>query len=168
MSDALQALTREIDRASMLDQAVIETVPVKVLTDARDELVRLEAENAEFREYAGSDFGPGMGNESDPALRRGMGLPGRCGHARTVGKRKGLIMADLDEPILPNDYPVYPTYAYVADGQPIASMIEGNVDALKRALGASEIRRCDLAGRGWPKALPTRLEVKETRKGDGQ
>ena len=53
----------------------------------------------------------------------------------------------LDEPILADDYPVYPGYAYVADGKPVASPIEGTVARLKHALNASEIRRCDIVGR---------------------
>lgn len=53
----------------------------------------------------------------------------------------------LDEPILPDDYPVYPGYAYVADGKPISSPIEGTVARLKAAIKATEIRRCDLVGR---------------------
>jgi hypothetical protein len=54
---------------------------------------------------------------------------------------------ELDERILPDDYPVYPGYVYVADGNPISSPIEGTVRGLKRAIGAKEIRRCDLVGR---------------------
>jgi hypothetical protein len=53
----------------------------------------------------------------------------------------------LDEPILPDDYPVYAGYAYVADGKVISSDVEGSVARLKRAVKATEIRRCDLVGR---------------------
>jgi hypothetical protein len=53
----------------------------------------------------------------------------------------------LDEPILPDDYPVYAGYAYVADGKPVSSPVEGTVARLKVVLGAAEIRRCDLVGR---------------------
>ena len=53
----------------------------------------------------------------------------------------------LDEPILPDDYPVYTGYAYVADGKVISADIEGTVARLKAVLNAKEIRRCDLSGR---------------------
>jgi hypothetical protein len=56
-------------------------------------------------------------------------------------------MSKLDEPILADDYPVYAGYAYVADGKPISSDIEGTVARLKVVTGATEIRRCDIFGR---------------------
>lgn len=54
----------------------------------------------------------------------------------------------LSEQVLPDDYPVYAGYAYVADGKPVTAWISGNVAALKRKTGASEIKNCDLYGRG--------------------
>lgn len=53
----------------------------------------------------------------------------------------------LNEPILPDDYPVYAGYAYVVDGTPISSPLEGNVLRLKASLKAKEVRRCDLVER---------------------
>lgn len=54
----------------------------------------------------------------------------------------------LSEEILPDDYPVYGDYLYVADGKIIRSNWHGiNVRAFKRLLPAKEIRRCDIAGR---------------------
>jgi len=53
----------------------------------------------------------------------------------------------LKEPVLDDDYPVYVGYAYVVDGKPILSLIEGTVQRLKHSLKATEIRRCDLVGR---------------------
>lgn len=53
-----------------------------------------------------------------------------------------------EERVLPDDYPVYASYAYVEDGKPISSPIEGTVLRLKKALGAKEIKSCDLVGRG--------------------
>lgn len=53
----------------------------------------------------------------------------------------------LDEPVLADDYPVYAGYAYVADGVPISSPVQGTVKRLKAAVNAKEIRRCDLGGR---------------------
>lgn len=53
----------------------------------------------------------------------------------------------LIEPLLPDDYPVYANYLYVADGKVIRSDIEGDVRRLKRKLSATEIRRCDITGR---------------------
>ncbi|MDF1625625.1 MAG: hypothetical protein P1U84_05010 [Parvibaculaceae bacterium] len=44
-------------------------------------------------------------------------------------------MTDLDEPILSDDYPVYPGYAYVADGRIIACPLGAEVTArMKQAL----------------------------------
>ena len=57
-------------------------------------------------------------------------------------------MSDLNEEILPDDYPVYGDYLYVADGIAIRSDWHGiTVGQLKRALGVKEIRRCDIHGR---------------------
>lgn len=59
---------------------------------------------------------------------------------------------ELDEPVLPDEYPVYAGYLYVADGKVISSnWHEITVRELKRHLGASEIRSCDITGRDlWP------------------
>lgn len=54
---------------------------------------------------------------------------------------------NLDEPILPDDYPVYWDYLYVADERVIRSDIRGTIADLKRDIGAKEIRRCDIIGR---------------------
>lgn len=56
----------------------------------------------------------------------------------------------MNEPVLEDDYPVYPTYWYVVDGEPKRSPIEGEVRDLKRALKATEIRRCAAVARGLP------------------
>lgn len=53
----------------------------------------------------------------------------------------------LDERELPDDYPVYWDYMYVADGKVIRSDIQGTVRDLKRDVGASIITSCDIAGR---------------------
>lgn len=54
----------------------------------------------------------------------------------------------LDEPILPDDYPVYGGYLYVVDGEVISSDWHGaTVGFLKHQIGATEIRRCDIIGR---------------------
>lgn len=53
----------------------------------------------------------------------------------------------LDEPILSDDYPVYPGYLYVADGRVVQSTFIGTVTRLKVVLKATEIRRCDIIGR---------------------
>lgn len=55
---------------------------------------------------------------------------------------------ELEEPILPDDYPIYGDYLYVADGKVVRSDWHGITAAqLKRHLGAAELRRCDIAGR---------------------
>lgn len=56
-------------------------------------------------------------------------------------------MPELNEPVLPDDYPVHWDYLYVADGAVIRSDIQGTVKRLKANLGATEIRRCDIYGR---------------------
>ncbi len=54
----------------------------------------------------------------------------------------------LNEPILPDDYPVYAGYMYVADGQVVVSdWHDTDVRHLKHHLQATEIRRCDIHGR---------------------
>jgi hypothetical protein len=57
--------------------------------------------------------------------------------------------AELNEPILEDDYPVYGDYLYVADGKVIRSDIFGTVRELKHNVKAKEIRRCDMCGRGY-------------------
>lgn len=57
-------------------------------------------------------------------------------------------MKPLDEPILPDDYPVYGNYLYVADGKPVMSdWHDITVREFKHHIGAKEIRRCDIYGR---------------------
>ena len=58
-------------------------------------------------------------------------------------------MTNLNEPILSDDYRVYGDYLYVADGKVVRSDVFGTVRDLKRDLKALEIRRCDMAGRGF-------------------
>jgi hypothetical protein len=59
-------------------------------------------------------------------------------------------MPDLNERELPNDYPVYWDYLYVADGKVVRSDIRGTVAQLKRAVGAQVITSCDIEGRRAP------------------
>ncbi len=51
------------------------------------------------------------------------------------------------ETILPDDYPVYFGYAYVADGEVVTSDGEGTVADLKKWLNAKEVRRCSIIKR---------------------
>lgn len=57
-------------------------------------------------------------------------------------------MSNLDEPILPDDYPIYADYLYVADGKVVRSDWH-NITAqrFRYYLGAAELRRCDIVGR---------------------
>lgn len=56
------------------------------------------------------------------------------------------------ERILPDDYPVYAGYAYVADGKVVISdWHDITVKHFKLALKAKEIRNCDLSARGYLK-----------------
>lgn len=55
---------------------------------------------------------------------------------------------ELNEPVLPDDYPIYADYWYLFDGKPMRSNYhEITVSALKRYSGAKEIRRCDVVAR---------------------
>lgn len=55
----------------------------------------------------------------------------------------------LNEPVLTDDYPIYADYAYVVDGKVTISDFHGiTTREFKMRLGATEVRRCDLAGRG--------------------
>ena len=51
------------------------------------------------------------------------------------------------ENVLPDDYPVYWDYLYVADGKVIRSDIRGTVKELKHDLNAAEIRNCKIVER---------------------
>lgn len=55
------------------------------------------------------------------------------------------------EEVLPDDHPVHWDYAYVVDGCPKLSPLGGGatVRDLKREWKCDEIRRCDLAARGF-------------------
>lgn len=62
---------------------------------------------------------------------------------------------ELNEPILPDDYPIYGGYFYVADGQIYCSdWHDITVRQLKAREGFKEVRRCDFAGRN-PRARAT-------------
>jgi len=53
------------------------------------------------------------------------------------------VEPNSSEIILDDDYPVFPGYAYIADGEVVESPIHGTVETLKRNLGVKEIRRFD-------------------------
>jgi len=55
------------------------------------------------------------------------------------------------ETILPDDYPIYAGYMYIADNTFIRSGVFCTVSVFKKALNAKEIRRCDLFGHYDPK-----------------
>jgi hypothetical protein len=58
------------------------------------------------------------------------------------------VSTDLNEPILPDDYPIYGDYLYVADGKVVRSDWHGITAAqFKRREGITELRRCDIVGR---------------------
>lgn len=57
-------------------------------------------------------------------------------------------MRELNEPILPDDYPIYGDYLYVADGKVYRSDWHGiTAQQLKQREGFRELRRCDMSGR---------------------
>lgn len=54
----------------------------------------------------------------------------------------------LDEPLLPDDYPIFADYLYVADGRVIRSDWHDITAARFKAIeGIKELRRCDITGR---------------------
>lgn len=62
----------------------------------------------------------------------------------------------LDEPILPDDYPVYGDYLYVADGEVYRSdWHDITVRELKAREKFTEVRRCDIYGRKRLQVLPS-------------
>jgi len=57
-------------------------------------------------------------------------------------------MTKLDEHPLPDDYPVFGSYLYVADGKVVRSDLHGSdIRHLKHLLGAKVITNCDIFGR---------------------
>jgi hypothetical protein len=55
---------------------------------------------------------------------------------------------ERNEPVLPEDYPMYAGYLYVADGKVIAADFHGiTVREYKGRTGAKEVRRCDITAR---------------------
>jgi len=58
-------------------------------------------------------------------------------------------MSDFpNENVLPDDYPIYGDYLYVADGQVYRSDYHGvTVADLKRREGFTEVRRCNIFAR---------------------
>lgn len=57
---------------------------------------------------------------------------------------------EFDEPVLEDDYPIYPGYLYVNENGVVMANERTNVDYLKRKSGSSEIRRCDIVSRDIP------------------
>lgn len=58
------------------------------------------------------------------------------------------MQRELNEPELPDDYPIYGSYTYVADGRVIRSDYHGiTAGELKRRLKIEKLCRCDIAGR---------------------
>lgn len=54
----------------------------------------------------------------------------------------------LDEPSLPDDYPIYGGYLYVADGRVYRSdWHDITARELRNREGFKEVRRCDIVGR---------------------
>jgi hypothetical protein len=55
---------------------------------------------------------------------------------------------DLNERVLPDDYPIYGDYLYVVDGKVYKSDYHDvTVRHLKHYLNAKEVRSCDIFGR---------------------
>jgi len=57
--------------------------------------------------------------------------------------------SNYKERILPDDYPIYAGYIYVADGKPIVSdWHDITAREFKARENITELKSCDLAGRG--------------------
>lgn len=58
------------------------------------------------------------------------------------------MSGELNEPVLPDDYPIYGHYLYVADGKVVRSDWHGiTARQFKNREGIQELRRCDITGR---------------------
>ena len=70
-----------------------------------------------------------------------------------MARPRGAANTYPNEDVLPDDYPVFCMYCYVADGHVVRSMIQGTVRQLRADIAdtwgepVKEIRRCDLAAR---------------------
>lgn len=71
-------------------------------------------------------------------------------HYRIAARNKAYDQAGLDEPILPDHYPVYAGQFYVVDGRVLESPATGTVADMKDddEINARQVRRCDVSGRG--------------------
>jgi len=75
------------------------------------------------------------------------------------------MTADLDEPILPDDYPIYGNFNYLADGKLIVSDWHGiTAREFKAREGIKELRRYD--GPGREMALRKEMESHRTNIGE--
>jgi len=70
------------------------------------------------------------------------------------------VIEQPKERVLPDDYPVFPEYLYVVDGEVRRCMVEGTVATLKddlrkrHGLKAEEVKNCDISARGlWEQAV---------------
>lgn len=85
---------------------------------------------------------------------------------RELERLQAIITEPLDEPILPDDHPVYQGYLYVVDGGRIVEFIDGlrqNVGSWKamdipNVRKVTEVRRCDIEGRKL--RLPPKDDIK--------
>ena len=99
-----------------------------------------------FASVEADDFLAALQQVYERAKREGLLIP-----ADTVTIRRVSMypMTELNEPVLPDDYPIYGMYCYVVDGKVVRSdWHDITVADYKRRTGASEIRRCDMVARG--------------------
>lgn len=70
-------------------------------------------------------------------------------HYRFAARSRIYDLAELNEPVLPDHYPVYAGQRYVVDGRVIESPATGTVADMKddEEINAREVRRCDIVGR---------------------
>lgn len=52
-----------------------------------------------------------------------------------------------EEDLIEGDYPIHAGYVYLVDGTPRMSNVSCTAAQFKKALGAKEIRKCDIVGR---------------------
>lgn len=55
----------------------------------------------------------------------------------------------LREHELEDDYPIYPSYYYVCDGEVYCSEVQCTAERLKSLMGFKSVKNCDLRNRGF-------------------
>lgn len=74
-------------------------------------------------------------------------------HAKYMEKKRQAAIDELEEEVIPNNYPVFPGYFYIADGEVVQSMVQGTIKTLRADILTTtgkkikEFKKCDIVGR---------------------